>query len=443
MNTPPISEATELRHKAEFDERRRLLLALGITPGANGNDWNVHNKNFALIVMQIMSILGMNNLQKSITDMGDLQKSQAMGQGDLTSLGSLLSFLEGSVVKGSGRIGAGIYSGGASNLYGSIFNSKGVLSAIDGLNGLKSGFWGNASNVATLTNAMKSLFQLFHSNTNSSLPTLANLSITVGNEKIYADGHGTGPLHNLLKNYLAKITAANPCLSQGISSPNSATPNVSLAIVYVVNKLQVGLNGLNAGSAASTIQNAGGVNYLMDHYNPKSWNSISTGLSGLYNALQNPIGKVKNEDGKTWYANIQVGSDTNSNNEGNLPEPGDSLWAVLTSSISGAGYDWSSWGNPSATDGYSNWTFTAGAFDIMAANYYTQENQTNGDGKSSLLSQFYNSVSSAQSLFSTQTTQNNADLQQYSSQLTSFDQIGQNIATSEGKSESFMVQNKG
>lgn len=380
MTTNPITNTKaqmELIQKDnKKDQIKMLLVAMGLVPSGSSANWNPKDKNFALIVLQMLSILGMNNLQHGITDMGDLQNAQSQVQGALSNLGSFFSMLEGSVTKSA--------------------------------NGLPSNFWSKSNtNTDNMTRAMKELYDLFHSNTNKSLPTASTLYIEIGGEKIYANGtavkNGKTTTNDLLKNYISKVAAESGlgCLSSGIPSGDTTT-HFSLAMVYVVDKLQVGLDKVNPKLVLSKIKKGGGADYLVKNYNPSNWNSIDAGLQGLYTNL-----------------NVSVNG-------------GYSLWGILTATVQNSGNSWQYWKQGQCND-------VENTLDQMSANYFIGTNANEG----SLLETTYASLSYSQNLFQTQTTTDNSTLQQETQQITSYDQIGKEILSEIDKNLSLTVDNAG
>ena len=132
MSKPVVNQspnAAEEKKRVEGAVKNSIDKALG------GINMNVRKVSIEYIVIQVMSIMGMDPLQRQISDLANTQNAGSEGQNDITNLGAFLSYIE-SEVKGYGKGTSG--DGG----------------------GLPSNFW-NGSNGATNTSKLKQFLSQF------------------------------------------------------------------------------------------------------------------------------------------------------------------------------------------------------------------------------------------------------------------------------------------
>lgn len=348
-------------------------------------DFNPRDVNFAMIVMQFMVKYGLGPIEKLMSDMAKLEKLLAQFQGDFGNIAQLLSMLEKEAKSGKGfwKNGKGGFGPGA-------------------FNGLPKNFWnGHKSQLKEFMNEIKSIF---FAGSDKSTPTLADLMKEFGGGNLEA--------------YFKKISGEfnDPSDPKHKVITTDPKQHVSLLQLFIFLKLKVSADE----KALSHSPIPKDLTKLFDP-NPKSGSDdpIISSLLSFFANLKTPVTAKRKDGSEKHFGNLLEAIKS-----GNLDQLGKIFGAMAFN------YFWSKNPNydekdpkpPSPGPGY-HWKNDPGVAD--------------GD----FLSTLYSSTSSVQTLISSSSNEEMTTMQEYSSEGSRYQNIGQNMIEQVFASEKAMVHN--
>ena len=373
-------------------EKKSVMGAMkkSIDKALGGINMNVRKVSIEYIVIQVMTIMGMDPLQLQISDLANTQNAGSEGQNDVTNLGAFLSYIE-SEVKGFGSSSSG--DGG----------------------GLPSKFW-DGTNGATNTSKLKQFLSQFKKYFDGD-----KANGTFSKFQFYFPGMSAAENKKLTTAMLSKFWANIQKGDGKIGGYIKTSGNISDIQMYMLMKMQYEIDKkYSANTSAATYSKLVG-HAMSKLYNPENDAVVETGANGLWQDL-----------------NVGLASQTTMQSK-NPNVPGfKNFLADLQKYINGG-------------ETAAQLSKIKDDFNAIAVQYYENNNpgstaksstSTSSKPTGSMIANVYNSTSTAQSLSNTQNQQNTQEVQQTNSELTSDDKTGQSIITSFGQGVAVFVQNQ-
>ncbi len=385
MSNPVINQ------NSNADQEKKAVLgtmksAMDKELGSIGID--VRKVSIEYIVIQVMTIMGMNPLQLQIADLANTQNAGSKGQNDNTNLGSFLSYIE-SEVKGHGKSTSG--DGG----------------------GLPSNFWTGGS-ATTNTSKLKQFISQFKKYFDGD-----KANGTFSKFQFYFPGMSQAENQKLTKEMLAKFWGN---IKQGggkIGSYIKTSGDISDIQMYMLMKMQYEIDKkYSTGTSAATYSALVG-HAMSKLYNPQNDAVVETGANGLWQDLNVGISKVPDHKGG---AECSTFSNFKNELQRYIDDPTDVNLIKIEKDLDTISVQYYENNNPSSTS--------------------TSAGSGTSHPTGSTIANIYNATSTAQSLSNTQNQQNTQEVQQANSELTSDDKTGQSIISSFGQGLTVFVQNQ-
>ena len=322
----------------------------GINLPGEGRE-TVKSTNYTVIILNALITIGMNPIQDQITDFGKLGESEASVEDDGSNLGSFFSYLEGASTK----------------------------------SGFKSGFWSDSKNYNSLLKAIGFYNRLFNQgeieNNNGTFkgvnPTLHNVNIVINGVNYSGDSKVIEAFLNNAKKAL------------GIPVTTTGSKRVSDITLYILNKLQTKVDGVNVNHSVN-VNDLGGV------YNVNGDDALTVGAKELYERLT---------------ASVNVGGFTHS----------------LAYYMQQALEDNSKMGQLELV------------LDALGKQFAKDTSSGISGKNGSFFTELYNSLTDLKNLFQGQGSIITNDVQTRTSQMTSYVKIGQTVTSNSDKALKFMV----
>lgn len=380
-----------------------ILIAKELKGSDSGPDLNPRDVNYAMIVMEVMVKFGLAPIEKMMQDMAKLEKLLSKFQGDFTEIQQFLNMIEEEA-----HSGKGYWKPGADPFDGHHYTDPNAF------NGLPKNFWKeHASDLKEFMNTIKSMF---YAGSDKSNPTLGDLMKEFGGSS------------SDLMNYFKKISKEfndpkDPNHQIITTDPNQ---HVSMIQLLVFLKLQLAVDEKQMSHSPIPSD----LTKVFDPYNKDgSGDGMIKSLMGFLNSLTTDVSAKRKGGSSEDFGNL-----LDAIKDGNMDKLEQIFGAMAYN------YYWTK--NPNASDESDKTPMPPNPPGFPKGFNFWQWKDDPGEPGSDVLSILYGGAQSSSSLISSNSNEDSTSMQEYSSEVSQYQNIGQNITKSVAEGEQAFVNNE-